>query len=397
MAHLEKKAIAIGLGLAAGLASWLLWRALEVPRASRSVEFVDNAAQQAEVLASMVRGGRSAENLAAGRFRYHLEEAQARALIGGFHPSFDYDEQVYYRPKPGIGGVLRWPEHPLGEFSIRVSSEGLREPGPLPTGEFDLRVLLAGDSHAAGACNLEETFASLLEADLGSRFAGRRIDVINAAVGGYGFYNYLGVLRKFGRMDVDLFCLCVYGGNDFVGVIAPHHFFAGLPLEPGAPQFGRRTAAGQEQHAAAMGQSVRSVMVFSEKPQAIEPTLDAAADLTAQMQAMCDDLGVAMLCVYLPSLVEVEWEQDAARLAKLFEVVGLGRDQVAVLEHMGDGYLERVRALEIPVLDLREVFRDALGPFYWRMDHHINLAGHRAIAAALADVVPALAASSHDE
>ena len=59
------------------------------------------------------------------------------------------------------------------------------------------RILMTGDSHAAGVCENSESFTNVLEALL-TEERGTPVEAINAAQGGFDHYNYLGILEHYG-------------------------------------------------------------------------------------------------------------------------------------------------------------------------------------------------------
>ena len=397
MTDTNRRLLAVSLGIALALPAVLLMlRARGAADGDGdSVTFVDNFEAGEELLERSAGGaGRAAENEAAGRFRYWLDEADARTLIGGFAEGFLYDELVYYVRRPNVEKEIAWSEHPDGSFWLRVNDIGLHEDAALRTGPFDLRVLVTGDSHTAGTCNNSETFAGVLESALAEELPRSSTDVINSAEGGYSLYNYLGALRKYGHLDVDVFVVCVYGGNDFFGMLRPYRLFHGLPSVGVDAELRRAMNVGQELHPSAMAQAVRSIQFFATHPETIGPALDAALGLVDEMRAMCAERGIDLACLYLPTLCEVDWEHDAVRLEPLFEAIGLERSDLDVHARLGDGFVAGCDRLGLPVLDLRETLADQPEPMYWRADHHLSVAGHARIAEALLPLVLELAPGS---
>ena len=72
-------------------------------------------------------------------------------------------------------------------------------------------------------------------------------EVLNAAVTGHTFHNYLGVLERMLNLglDPDLMIVVTYGGNDFLDVYL-WHFFAGT-RRPGVGLQGQLDLEGDEQ------------------------------------------------------------------------------------------------------------------------------------------------------
>jgi hypothetical protein len=120
-----------------------------------------------------------------------------------------------YSLKPGMEGWYRRE----GAAFVRINSEGLRDrehSKPKPAGV--LRVAVVGDSYAeAFQVEQDKTFWSVLEKRLGDcpALAGRRVEVINFGVSGYGTAQELLTLReKVWDYSPDLVLLAVTTNND---------------------------------------------------------------------------------------------------------------------------------------------------------------------------------------
>ncbi|HEV2762296.1 MAG TPA: SGNH/GDSL hydrolase family protein, partial [Pyrinomonadaceae bacterium] len=125
------------------------------------------------------------------------------------------DEELGYALRPGMEGWYR----KEGEAYVRVNSDGLRDgehTKQKPTDVF--RVAVLGDSYAeALQVAQEDAFWSVLEKRLNEcgRFAGRRVEVVNFGVSGYGTAQELIVLRrKVWDYSPDLVLLAVTTNND---------------------------------------------------------------------------------------------------------------------------------------------------------------------------------------
>src|SRR5690606_36735619 len=136
-----------------------------------------------------------------------------------------YDEVIYFRRMPHLSGRRRFPGYEGGQWTLVTNDQGFREDQPLPEAP-DRRVLVIGDSHTDGACENDESFANLLEAQLAERRPDLVMDVVNAGCGGYSFHNYArGLDRYVEELDVDVYVCAVYGGNDFLEVLPAMHYF----------------------------------------------------------------------------------------------------------------------------------------------------------------------------
>lgn len=376
-------AVLIGLGLAVPVAAWL-WELRPTPA---PLQFVDTRDEQERLLENAEPEGLVAENLAAGRYRYWLDEEQARAFIGGFHRKFLYDEQAYFLPRPFANGEIRWPEHPDGVIDLAAGPEGLREREPVEPGGFDLRILVTGDSHVWGVCDAEETFPFLLEREFQGQFPSERVDVLHAAVGGYGLYNYLGILRKFGELDVDVFCVCVYGGNDFMAMVSPYQALHGVDRERPDAGKGRRMARGQELHPAAMGQAVRSIFQLSDREEIGEQVAGLAADLVGEMAAHAAGLGIEMVVAYLPSALAVDAGHDGERVGRLLAELELEPGAVRAEDRVADAFLAELEERGVARVDLRPPLAGAGGGMFWELDHHLSVRGQEVVAGALREAL----------
>ena len=137
-------------------------------------------------------------------------------FAGISYPSFyTWDEYRGFALRPGAEGWFRGE----GEAYIRINSEGLRDrehrkPKPANT----LRLAILGDSYAeALQVSMEETFWAVLESELVKcpYLSGRKVEVINFGVSGYGTAQELMTLRhKVWDYSPDIVILAFMTGND---------------------------------------------------------------------------------------------------------------------------------------------------------------------------------------
>ncbi len=132
------------------------------------------------------------------------------------YPVFDtYDDLRGVALRPGKEG---WYQRE-GKAYLRINSFGYRDSEheiAKPVGTYRIAVL--GDSFAeARQVAQEDTFWSLLVRDLGncSGLNGKKVEVLNFGIGGYGTTEELLTLRKDAlRFSPDLVLLAFYPGND---------------------------------------------------------------------------------------------------------------------------------------------------------------------------------------
>lgn len=136
--------------------------------------------------------------------------------VGYTYPVFyTTDAARGYALRPGMAGWYR----KEGEAYVRINSEGLRDREHAKTKPSDtLRIAVLGDSYAeALQVPLENAFWMVLEERLGEcvRRGGRRVEVINFGVSGYGTAQELITLReRVWDYSPDIVLLAVTTNND---------------------------------------------------------------------------------------------------------------------------------------------------------------------------------------
>jgi hypothetical protein len=137
-------------------------------------------------------------------------------VIGFTYPIFyQPDEARGYSLRPGMEGWY----HKEGESFVRINSDGLRDrehAKQKPPGTF--RIAVVGDSYAeAFQVEQDKAFWSVMERRLAGcpALAGRKVEVINFGVSGYGTAQELLTLReKVWAYSPDLVLLAVTTNND---------------------------------------------------------------------------------------------------------------------------------------------------------------------------------------
>ncbi len=307
-----------------------------------------------------------------------------------------YDVGLYYRRAPNYESTLKSPEHPGGRWSMRTNSAGFREDAELPH-DPDARIVVIGDSHTDGVCENSDSFANQLERMLAERRPGKVVDVVNAGAGGYSFYNYLRGLDVFAReLEPAVYVCAVYGGNDFLEILSPLHYFERTRLPAGGRSYAElvakvRQVIGGEEGEAFLAQELQQLAFLAARPAEAERATKAAQQITRAMVERARALGIALVFVYIPPPWDVQLERytedpEALRRELGLDELARARDANALAEP----WMALVRELGAPLVDLREPFRSAPEELYWHFDHHVNLRGHRAIAEALLPVVEKL-------
>ena len=365
----------LGLAVAAGVGGGLALR--EWRSGEGGIVWVESDAEAlAEAQPEIAR--RAAEDSAPGGLkRTHLPESVVENMMP-LKQSREYDPHCYFVARPNRTYERTWREHPEGGFVIRTNSLGLRmdfDPAPEKP---DLRILVAGDSHMAGVCNNSEGTAGRLQALLQGNDPARTVEVVNGSQGAYSFYHYLGVLERMQALGhpPDLMVVVVYGGNDFVAVWMWHFFEGSKRYRLTGPQ-ARLKRAIAESHSNPMGQVLNAASYFTWAGEdEVENALTCARQATAEIARRCAEEEIGLLVVLLPAPSELPGCAPQEAIDGGLEALGLTRGDAGILGEMGARYLEDVRELGVPLLDLTPTFREANRPLYWERDLHLSVDGH---------------------
>jgi len=148
-------------------------------------------------------------------------------------------EDPIFRPDKELGLVLK-PNiriHKKGTL-FETNTSSFRGMDPLIANP-ELRIMVYGDSNVMGRFeNLEQTFPYKLEKYLKNTI-GKKIEVINAGVQGYGPHQYLKRLeREAGKFKPDLVIFVIFADNDFGDIIRDSFYYltsqGKLVIDPGA-------------------------------------------------------------------------------------------------------------------------------------------------------------------
>lgn len=325
---------------------------------------------------------------AGGLQRGFLSEREARTLFAMPRKEYAFDPALYYRYLPDMELKVPWPEHPDGFYVKATNANGLREERDEPATRLDLFVLVTGDSHTDGVCDNDESFANQLEARLRERHPQKSIEVWNAGITGYSFYNYLGALEKYLDRKPLAFVVAIYGGNDFIEVLKVHHYFQ-RTVPPERPKgYWEKISAASEVCSYAVAIALNQALYFQSHPEQVDVALDAARRVCAEIQRLCLASGTHPIFVYIPPGFDLTDELDPQLLAAK-ELLGLSDYDFHHYDRLADALLGELERQRADVIDLRRHFRDDVRSFYWS-DLHINLKAHQLLAELLLPRVEAL-------
>jgi hypothetical protein len=326
--------------------------------------------------------------------RFAIPPELARKIFPLDHPFNRYDPDTYFAHRPGLDARCEFAEHPDGEWRMHTNSLGMRRDEEVSEVKPDLRVLVAGDSHADGLCNNAEGFPARLEAELERRHAGRTIEVLNASRGGYGPYNYLGVLEKFIDLEPDVFLVWFTSSNDLTGVLMLARMFRGekAPQEP--PDAKRREEQARSAGGGAFSAGYHALSYFARFPEQLDFAMGACREVLAEIARLCEHHGVRPLVLYLPPPICLPWEVEVREAAEVRELLELGAEDLALADVIKARFLATCAEIELPVLDLEPLFAEGADAFFYRSDLHLNPHGQARVAGALVpllDEAPELA------
>jgi hypothetical protein len=364
-------------------------------RAGTSVALVDRRAAAERALLARQLEPRGLEPVVPGvdpeaRIRREPLDAVRVAELFTLAGGLEHDERSYYRYPAHWQVEVALPEYPGGKVLRTTNARGEREDEETFTGPLDAFVLVAGDSHTDGVCTNPETYANRLEARLERRFPGRALEVLNTGVGGYSFYNYLGVLEKYLERAPAVFVSACYGGNDFLESLRPYHWFHRTIQPPRSPTYWDEVNRAKKFDVNALAQGLNSILYFKRHPDEVEVALEAAVEVCNEIERQCRERSVDWIFVYIPSAYDCPWPDQAAARERARSLLDLGERELDVINRLGDRLLAHLRARGVATLDLREHF-DREGRWYWS-ELHVNLRAHERIAALLeAPVADALA------
>lgn len=321
-------------------------------------------------------------------FRYwHLSEDEAKQLYPLSNPGYRYDPFTGFCRRPNQKMSFAFPDHAGGSFEIRTDALSLRRDGEPAEQRPSLRVLVTGDSHTDGACDNSEHFAQRLELMLRSERGDAAIEVLNAGMGSFSFYNYLGQLEKHAALRPHAFVICVYGGNDWGELLGPWHHYHGTQRPEVGGDYRERMTRTQKLlggwGAEAISQGYNQYIYFQHQPDQAELALRAAEEVTREIHGLCERLGVRLIVAYLPPAMDTQREAFREGFEPVEQELGLAPESRAITAQLASRYLAWLREQGIEGLDLTPSLAQSQPMLYWKRDLHINVDGHQRVAEAL--------------
>lgn len=219
---------------------------------------------------------------------------------------------------------------------------------------------------------------------LSAQRPGWTVESLNAAVGGYSFYHYLGAFERLLPTAPDVLVVCVYGGNDFVEPLLLRAAFEHLRSPASHGTFRTQLDAALEWSRGAVLQGLSQEKYLLTHPNEIPECVNTAAAVSREILEYAKSEGVSVVFAYLPPVHDVQWDRYDEQLRTICSKLEMAPPVASVSGVLADRWIEEVQRIGGRVLDLRSKFREADCDLYWRADLHINLAAHRLIAQELA-------------
>ncbi len=374
-------------GIPALVVGWLAlqeWR----PREAPSVRLEDASARLG-VLSEYLRANEaSVLGVSRGRIGHLMMTREVtRQVFGEPAREFMYDPLTYSRRKPFLNREVRWKEHPEGGHRVVTNSLGLREDEEISREHPWRRILVTGDSHTDGVCSNSDSYTNRLEARLGEHYKSRSFEALNAGVGGYSFYNYLGAFERYLEFGIDTMVVGVYGGNDFYGVVGPALVFAGEERRSWGDYYSKIKGAMKGESNPALSQGFLACAYFKRNPDLIDFATQLSIKIMLELQRQCEAEGIQLIVLYIPPACDAQWSRYAPRLRETAEVLELTREDVAVSSRQARQLLGALEREGVAVVDMSPQFRAAPHRLYWSKDLHINLKAHDLIARRLVPLI----------
>lgn len=375
-------ALAIGVVLAAGVAALVLQRR----GASGPIGVVDQTAAVEEVLLERQVAPRGLGPFElrpglASLAREPVDEATALKIFP-LGPYMQWDPVEYFRYKPHLDEVIPFPQHAGGSYRRITNADGYREDAETRA-DADVLVIATGDSHTDGIGENAESWPNGLERMLASARPDSTVEVVNAGVQNYSFYQYLASVERALPLGPDAVVTLCYGGNDFLEVLLLHHLFQHTVRPTRTAEYWDTLKKAQGIHEPELSQILFEVMYFDRFPDQVDRAFEASSAVCAEIQRACAANSAAWIFAYLPSAYCVPWRELADERARDLAALKLSESAIARVDVLADRLLAILRQRGVVVVDLREPLRAmaARGEArpYWD-EFHIDVRGQDLVA-----------------
>ena len=198
------------------------------------------------------------------------------------------------------------------------------------------------------------------------------------------------MLEHYRELDPDVFVVGVFGGNDFSGAMALERYFEHRP--PPKMDFTWRKAFQEKlgTQGGILSQELTQAFYFVQNPGDESRIVDVCASITAEMQAVCEELGCGLVFVYIPPPLTAQPHQYERKIERYLRFLEQDAALLEISDRIADGWLAFLDREGIPYADMRPVFRAHEELMYWRANNHLNLAANELVAEALLPLVEGL-------
>lgn len=310
---------------------------------------------------------------------------QVEANMNQAHP------RQYFGYKPNIRRWRDLPEHPEGGYWITTNSLGLRRDSECAEEQPDLRVLVAGDSHVDGVCSSDESFPTLLEVALGASAGGKAVEVLNAARGGQGPYNYLGTVERFADLAPDAVVVWFTGSNDWLELVRYGRLFESLPGVPYGRDVARKRKRCQERDLHVFMAGLHTAHALLCRSEDFPLAQDLGRRWVHDLQLIANEVGAPLVLVYLPPPILIEGVDVGPTYAEMLRILEVEDAEVrTVLQTLGDTLASACMELEVPFFDLGPPLAAGGNRNFWKGDLHLSLEGHAVVRDVLLEALAQL-------
>jgi hypothetical protein len=209
------------------------------------------------------------------------------------------------------------------------------------------------------------------------------VEVLNAGVGYTSPTCYLGMLKKRLDLQPDVFVTVVFAGNDFLDE-TNLGYQAGLwPSPETPPDYYERAKAVQQHASGPFWQGLNQAYRWKHLPGEEERPLALAHENFAEIERLCAEHGIALLCVLLPTKMDVDEDDRETWLSAAAEL-GLDERDVGLDLAIGRRLLDTLRSEGVACLDPTDEMLRSREMLYWKADYHLAVVGHALLGRLLA-------------
>jgi hypothetical protein len=196
-----------------------------------------------------------------------------------------------------------------------------------------------------------------------------------------------GMLQSQLELGPDLVIATLFTGNDFWNALMISDFYTKRRQRHRSPEYGGLIVKARDSWPVVFAQGFNQAFLFDYDPTSALVALDVAVERFEAMADLCAREGIGFIAVILPTKVDVDGDDDAATTTGVLEALELSRRAYAINEQLSHRFADAMRERDIRCIDMTPRMRAFDEPFYWHVDHHLNVAGHALVAHTLLPAV----------